>query len=981
VNQRPDRFHFDLAAITGRRINNDPSLAHAEAMARGADCPSCPLFGCRRGPVMGVIVPGAKLAVVGEAPGSSEVDIGIPFSGRSGQALDAALLVGGLQREQVTITNSCLCQPPEEMQSYLFKLARRHKKKCEKAKEKGTPPPPPLVLPTHACAKRLQRDLTETAGPGRRLPPVVLAVGGTALSTFAHAEGIPYGNVKVPPGTIRLGSISKQQGAPVVLKDTTLIATYHPAFAMREGSRQFKPIIEATIAKAARIAKRDGKVNWTKPEYLINPGAETAVNFLVWVRQKAIEKKIAVTIDIETDGLAHRPKIRCVGVGITVDGHEYVCVVPFNHVSGAPWWPDTNTRDYVARALAALLNDVPLVGQNLSFDTLRLLNYNVMSDRRKLFFDDMIAHHDSMWSELPHDLGFMVAQFTEAPRHKEDAESKSFDGLVTDEMLHRYNADDVLTTMRLAPILAYETARAGQTGAFETDTKLAPVARDMEALGLVYDHDRRLKIFLHLRTLRTRYLEQLREAVGRPDFNPGSTAHVRDWLFGDLDLTPVLGTDGEPWMDLGYDEDDEEADEQADPSTSEHALQAIVTSGVDKKVEAAIELLLRWRGVDKLRGTYCGLREPKSDDDLKKARAKRKYEYVIPGTGIKVIDTSRVQWEQTRYGLLPILHVNWKIHSVNTGRWSSSPNIQNWPSNVLLDCLACAGRGGSCPSCYDEKKKRSTGKVKINMRSMIVAPPGHKIVGSDAEQIELRIYCLLANDKKLGQAFLSGEDPHSLNFADLLFGTDPAAAAAEYAHLKELIRTVGKHHPEVEFKRLVAKRVVYLVTYGGDEVTCYATMSTDRKPDGTRTFPDVTQEETRLHLQNWHAKHPETKIWQDGAVRKYRRAGYAESLIDFRKRFFVGGLDRNAVINFGVQSTAAALMNRSMLKIAGEFPYRGLSEMSGPQLQIHDYLSVVVPDAHAQRAKEFMAREMPSQIDWMPFPVDVPHISQNLADQ
>ncbi|NIB99739.1 uracil-DNA glycosylase [Halobacterium sp. R2-5] len=55
----------------------------------------------------------ADVLFVGEAPGASEDEEGVPFVGRSGGVLDDELRDAGLSRADVRITNCVRCRPPE----------------------------------------------------------------------------------------------------------------------------------------------------------------------------------------------------------------------------------------------------------------------------------------------------------------------------------------------------------------------------------------------------------------------------------------------------------------------------------------------------------------------------------------------------------------------------------------------------------------------------------------------------------------------------------------------------------------------------------------------------------------------------------------------------------------------------------------------------------------------------------------------------
>tara|TARA_Y100000310_G_scaffold324031_1_gene385327 strand:+ start:2762 stop:3346 length:585 start_codon:yes stop_codon:yes gene_type:complete len=54
----------------------------------------------------------ANILLIGEAPGKTEAEKGIPFCGMSGKILNELLASAGLSREDIFITNTILCRPP-----------------------------------------------------------------------------------------------------------------------------------------------------------------------------------------------------------------------------------------------------------------------------------------------------------------------------------------------------------------------------------------------------------------------------------------------------------------------------------------------------------------------------------------------------------------------------------------------------------------------------------------------------------------------------------------------------------------------------------------------------------------------------------------------------------------------------------------------------------------------------------------------------
>jgi DNA polymerase len=76
------------------------------------DSHACPLKDVRTKLVFGAGNANANLMFVGEAPGATEDQTGLPFVGRAGKLLDDLLGEVGMARGDVFITNVICCRPP-----------------------------------------------------------------------------------------------------------------------------------------------------------------------------------------------------------------------------------------------------------------------------------------------------------------------------------------------------------------------------------------------------------------------------------------------------------------------------------------------------------------------------------------------------------------------------------------------------------------------------------------------------------------------------------------------------------------------------------------------------------------------------------------------------------------------------------------------------------------------------------------------------
>lgn len=879
---------------------------------------------------MGDIVPGAPLAAVGEAPGRVEVETAKVFSGPSGREYDLALHTGGLERDEVTTVNVLACQPPDELTAFLERQGKAHRRATKKALERGETPPDPPRNPIDCCMPRLEHDLSLSNSK------VLLAIGGKALQALAHHFSIPYGTGHDEVGRIKAATIKNQHGSPIVFPDgRVLCSSLHPAFAMRE--RTYTHVVRNDIARAAKIAKRAGKVDWDEPQFQLFPTIEA----IELTCSLFITKKAVVTVDIETDSADMMTcNVRCVGLGAKFKGQpdETIIVVPFLWIDGRDYWSDPDHRRRAERAVRAVLDACQLIAHNGAFDTNVCQRVGLMSkdrvlkpSRMKTWRDSLLAHHDTDDNDLPHDLGFVARRFLEAPLWKGDADHKNAGGVARDLDLHTYNAKDVLCTSRIWSFVEKRIVECNTQTQFNTDTLLAPVAREMTNLGVPIDEVLRGHFSVQFNKLTKEFRRDFDQIIGR-HLNIGSPAQLGDYLYDELGYQPPLNPQGYDW---------EEGD---DWSTSTPALLRLIDHGVDERTRSAIEVILQFRACDKIRGTYIdGLKVYYEDDPLLLEAGRASAVFV---------DDEPTLPERNA---ISVLHPTWGLQTVPTGRWTSKPNVQNWASRAW----ALENEQGV--------------KEPTNLRRMIVAPPGHVLVGADFEQIELRIYAAVANDELLLRAFFEKDkygndyDPHSLNAA-VLFTPTATTSAIDDTYYQLIAMKKGSNDDKARLKhlRVIAKRFAFLCVYGGKREKLFSVMTAERdKATGERVFTDLTERKVREWFDRWHNAHPETRQWHQHVADFLREHGYVMSpMLDKRKRYFPGGASQeNAPPNMEIQSASAATTNDSMLQICEEIPFRGWSSWTGLILNVHDQIVLIAPESKAEEACGIVERCMKHEIE------------------
>jgi DNA polymerase len=102
-----------MAGVSERLGAAERREALKELYAAARVCERCPqLASTRKQVVFGAGNADAELMFVGEAPGASEDEQGLPFVGRAGKLLDQLLEEIGLARADVFVTNTLRCRPP-----------------------------------------------------------------------------------------------------------------------------------------------------------------------------------------------------------------------------------------------------------------------------------------------------------------------------------------------------------------------------------------------------------------------------------------------------------------------------------------------------------------------------------------------------------------------------------------------------------------------------------------------------------------------------------------------------------------------------------------------------------------------------------------------------------------------------------------------------------------------------------------------------
>jgi len=174
------------------------------------NCRLCGLCETRTQTVFGVGNRGARLMVIGEAPGADEDRQGEPFVGRAGILLNAMLRAAGFERGEVYIANLMKCRPPQNRD--------------------------PTDEEAGRCLPYLQRQIELVD------PEAILCVGRIAAHRLLDTD--------TPIGKLR-GRVHQLDGRPVIV-------TYHPAYLLRSPSEKRKSWDDLKLALGVLAAGGGG---------------------------------------------------------------------------------------------------------------------------------------------------------------------------------------------------------------------------------------------------------------------------------------------------------------------------------------------------------------------------------------------------------------------------------------------------------------------------------------------------------------------------------------------------------------------------------------------------------------------------------------------------------------------------------------------------------------------------------------------------
>ena len=261
-------------------------------------------------------------------------------------------------------------------------------------------------------------------------------------------------------------------------------------------------------------------------------------------------------------------------------------------------------------------------------------------------------------------------------------------------------------------------------------------------------------------------------------------------------------------------------------------------------------------------------------------------------------------------GLLKVIDPDGRIRTsfqmtvTATGRLSSTePNLQNIPART---------------------------EVGSRIRGMFVAAPGNVLVDADYSQVELRLLAHISGDETMQQAFLSGQDFHTLTAAKV-FHVAPEEVTGQM--------------------RSSAKAVNFGIVYGISAFSLAQDIG-------------VSVAEAKEYMERYFDTYRGVKRYMEQVVETAREKGYVETLMHRRRalpelkssNFNMRSFGERVALNMPIQGTAADIMKLAMVRVEHRLKGEGLAAKL--IMQVHDELIVECPEAEKETVERLLEEEM-----------------------
>lgn len=424
----------------------------------------------------------ARIMIVGEAPGTTEVKRGEPFVGASGNELTNMLHEAGILRSECYITNVVKFQPPGN--------------KIEAFYEKLTPKnviPGPLLF---QGIKELWEEIHTVN------PDLIIAFGNTALYATTGERSISKWRGSIMESAPPLADINPSRTWKV-------IPTYHPAAILRMWS--WRHIAVQDLRRCANEAKFP---EIRTPEYTfhIRPSFREVSEYLSRAEAALAQGVVKISCDLET--LARQ--ISCVGLALSRT--EAICIPILTKDNPEGYWSPEEELAIVLRLKRILTHpNARVFGQNFLYDCQYFARYWGFIPRHT--DDTMVAWHTVFPGEKK-SLDFISSMLCEHYVYWKD-ELKDYKAYPDDEEKYwLYNCKDCVYTFENMENLWRILDQVVLTEQYNFLMDLHGPVLEMMLRGTRFDTTRRDELSMELWNTMSQYEARFQTMLPQADFAP-----------------------------------------------------------------------------------------------------------------------------------------------------------------------------------------------------------------------------------------------------------------------------------------------------------------------------------------------------------------------------------------------------------------------------------------------------------------------------
>ena len=502
------------------------------------ECQWCPL---RSSVLVPPSIPQGSIdiLIIGEAPGATEAQQGVPFVGRSGQILREALQEVGLSSLSIGITNAVLCHPTDE---------RGYNRT-------------PSKIEIECCRRRLWDEISSLR------PKVVLILGNVALRSVLRKNGINrfrgsdiwleeagcYAVATLHPASIIYNPDQKSLWIKEISRVRRLLTEkkQEVEYSTIKDMEQFRTLY--SLLEQSPVIAFDIETNNILSPFSTD-GLVTAISFSVSpTRAYSVplyyQPPAHLPEEIEALCAEHRESLKKSGVRPLKSLIESYRLKLLHERKPERFFSDEELQEIV-KHLRELFKrkDKVFVAQNGKFDVQWL--WKKLGIPARVDFDTKIAHF-VLDENLDSGLKFMAMIYTDMGEYASKFLSNEYPYITsTPEEFFTYSCADADATFRLYQVFSKRLEEEGLQKVFQMVMKFQSAATLLEYTGVKVDQNslHRLKESMHqelqgiVEEIRGRHEVKKWMQMHNEEFSPLSNQHVSDILFNCLGLTPLKKT-------------------------------------------------------------------------------------------------------------------------------------------------------------------------------------------------------------------------------------------------------------------------------------------------------------------------------------------------------------------------------------------------------------------------------------------------------